>query len=201
MATTTFPDGELPEVIDVVRIAANLFAAGQETTVRLLGSALQIIGERPDLQQLLRERRELIPNFVEETLRIESPVKGDFRLARRDATVGGVDVPGRRDGDGAQRGGQPRSPPLRCTRTSSASTARTRATTSPSASACTAVPARRSRACEARVSIERILDRMADIRISEEHHGPADARRYQYVPTYILRGLTQLHLEFTPAGG
>ena len=54
---------------------------------------------------------------------------------------------------------------------------------------------------EARVSVERILDRMADIRISEEHHGPADARRFQYVPTYILRGLTQLHLEFTPAGG
>jgi hypothetical protein len=42
---------------------------------------------------------------------------------------------------------------------------------------------------------------MADIRVSEEHHGPADARRYEYVPTYILRGLTQLHLEFTPAGG
>jgi cytochrome P450 len=43
---------------------------------------------------------------------------------------------------------------------------------------------------EARVCIERILDRTTDIRISEEHHGPADARRFQYVPTYILRGLT-----------
>jgi hypothetical protein len=39
---------------------------------------------------------------------------------------------------------------------------------------------------------------MADIKISEEHHGPADARRYKYVPTFILRGLTKLHLEFTP---
>jgi hypothetical protein len=28
-------------------------------------------------------------------------------------------------------------------------------------------------------------------------HGPANDRRYQYVPTYILRGLTELHLEFT----
>jgi len=27
----------------------------------------------------------------------------------------------------------------------------------------------------------------------------ANDRRYQYVPTYILRGLTELHLEFTPA--
>ncbi len=51
---------------------------------------------------------------------------------------------------------------------------------------------------EARVSIERLLDRMADIAISEEHHGVAGARRYQYMPTYILRGVTELHLQFTP---
>jgi hypothetical protein len=48
--------------------------------------------------------------------------------------------------------------------------------------------------------MERVLDRMADIRISEAEHGPPDARRYEYAPTYILRGLTRLHLEFTPAG-
>ena len=200
MATTTFPNDELPEVIDVVRIASNLFAAGQETTVRLLSSALQIIGERPDLQQLLRERRELIPDFVEETLRIESPVKGDFRLARRDATVGGVDVPA-----GATvmvlNGAANRDPrhfdapaELRVDRPS----ARDHLAFGLGVHSCPGGPLARM---EARVSVERILDRMADIRISEEHHGPADARRFQYVPTYILRGLTQLHLEFTPAGG
>ena len=53
---------------------------------------------------------------------------------------------------------------------------------------------------EARVSIERLLDRMADIRISEAQHGPAGARRYEYTPIYLLRGLEQLHLEFTPVG-
>ena len=52
-----------------------------------------------------------------------------------------------------------------------------------------------------RVSLERLLDRTTDIRISESHHGPAGARRYHYVPTFILRGLTRLHLEFTPADG
>jgi cytochrome P450 len=51
---------------------------------------------------------------------------------------------------------------------------------------------------EGRVSIERILARAGDIRISEDHHGPAGARRYSYVPTYILRGVRELHLEFTP---
>ena len=49
------------------------------------------------------------------------------------------------------------------------------------------------------MSIERLLDRTVHIGISEEHHGPPDARQYQYMPTYILRGLTKLHLELTPA--
>ena len=51
---------------------------------------------------------------------------------------------------------------------------------------------------EGRVSVERLLDRIGDIRISEAKHGPPGARRYRYVPTYILRGLTSLHLEFEP---
>jgi cytochrome P450 len=52
---------------------------------------------------------------------------------------------------------------------------------------------------EGRISIERILDRMHDIRLSAEHHGPEDHRRFAYEPTWVLRGLTKLHLEFTPA--
>ena len=55
LATATFPDGSVPEVGDVVRVAANLFSAGQETTVRLLSTALKIIAERPDLQELLQQ--------------------------------------------------------------------------------------------------------------------------------------------------
>jgi cytochrome P450 len=194
LATTTFPNGELPEVIDVVRVAANVFAAGQETTVRLLGNALQLIGDDPDLQQLLRERRDLIQDFVEETLRLESPVKGDFRLARRGATVGGVDVPA-----GAVvmvlNGAANRDPrhfespaELQVERGNS----REHLAFGRGVHSC---PGGSLARLEARASIERLLDRTSNIRISEEHHGPPGDRRYQYVPTYILRGLTKLHLE------
>ncbi len=196
LATTRFPNGQLPQVIDVVRVAANVFAAGQETTVRLLGTALQLLGDRPDLQQLLRERPELIPDFVEETLRMEAPVKGDFRLARRQTTVGGVDIPAgvtlmvlngaanrdpRRFEDPAE---------FRVERGNT----REHLAFGRGVHSC---PGGSLARLEARVSIERLLDRTADIRISEAQHGPPGERRYQYVPTYILRGLTRLHLEFT----
>jgi cytochrome P450 len=50
-------------------------------------------------------------------------------------------------------------------------------------------------------SLQRLLDRTTEITISERAHGPANDRRYQYVPTYILRGPTELHLEFALAQG
>jgi cytochrome P450 len=51
---------------------------------------------------------------------------------------------------------------------------------------------------EGRVSLERILDRLADITIDEDNHGPAGHRDYSYEPTFILRGLTNLHIRFSP---
>lgn len=51
---------------------------------------------------------------------------------------------------------------------------------------------------EARVTIERLLERTHDIRISDAEHGPRGARRFDYVPLWIFRGLNALHLEFTP---
>ena len=51
---------------------------------------------------------------------------------------------------------------------------------------------------EGRVTINRFLDRTADITISEEHHGPAGARQYEYLPTFFLRGLERLYLDLTP---
>jgi hypothetical protein len=40
---------------------------------------------------------------------------------------------------------------------------------------------------------------MADIRFSEEHHGPAEERRFTYEPTFIMRGLDALHIKFKVA--
>jgi cytochrome P450 len=93
LATVRFPDGELPDVMDVVRIAAIMFAAGQETTARLISTGMRILAEQPSLADELRADADAIPNFIEECLRFESPIKGPFRLALRDTRVAGVDIP------------------------------------------------------------------------------------------------------------
>ena len=199
LATATFPDRSMPEPIDVVRVAANVFSAGQETTVRLLGSALQIIGERPDIQERLRADAARIPEFVEECLRFESPVKGDFRLARTGATVGGVDIPAGTCVmvlNGAA-GRDPRRFEDPDDFVMDRANAKEHLAFGRGPHACPGGPLARA---ETRISIERLLARMADIRIDESVHGAPHARQYEYVPTYILRGLTRLHLEFTPAG-
>ena len=92
LALAKYPDGTTPDVAAVVRTATFLFAAGQETTARLLATGLKYLAEYPELQDELRAHRERIPDFIEEALRIESPVKADFRLARRATTVAGVDI-------------------------------------------------------------------------------------------------------------
>ncbi|WP_197383439.1 cytochrome P450 [Mycolicibacterium mengxianglii] len=194
MAGAKFPDGSTPEVMDVVRIAANLYTAGQETTVRLLSSALMVLADQPELQDLLRKEPERVSNFIEEMLRIESPVKGDFRLARKTVTIGGVEIPAGTTvmvmNGAANR--DPRQFENPDTLDVNRSNARRHIAFGRGVHSCPGSPLAR---VEAKVSIDRLLKATTDIRLSEEHHGPAGNRRFNYVPTFILRGLTDLHLE------
>jgi cytochrome P450 len=200
MASATFPDGSTPSAEEVARVACNVFSAGQETTVRLLSTALKVLAEDQELQQLLRRERDRIPNFVEEVLRIDGPIKGDFRLARVPTTVGGVDIPAGTTvmllNGAANRDPRHFEDPDKFD--AGRQNARHHIAFGRGVHTCPGSPLARA---EARASLERILDRTEEIRISEQHHGPADARRYDYVPTFILRGLTELHLEFVPAAG
>jgi len=197
LALATYPDGSTPDVTSVVRTATFLFAAGQETTARLLAAALKYLSEHPELQDELRADRARIPSFVEETLRIESPVKADFRLARRNTVVGGVEIaagtPVMLLNGAANR--DPRRFECPAEFQVDRPNAMAHIAFGRGAHACPGGPLARA---EARISVERILDRMRDIRLSEEHHGPPTDRRFDYEPTWVLRGLTRLHLEFTP---
>jgi len=196
LAQAKYPDGSTPEVRDVVRLAAFLFAAGQETTTKLLSFGMRVIAENPDIQALLRDDRSRIPTFVEETLRTESPVKCHFRMARTSTSIGDTEVPagttvmllpGASNRD-ARKFDEPNE--FRIDRPN----VREHVAFGRGNHSCPGAPLARA---EGRISLNRILDRMSDITILEAEHGPPEARRYTYEPTWQMRGLTELHLGFT----
>ncbi len=198
MATAVYPDGSTPELMEVVKPATFLFAAGQETVTKLLSAAVQMLGDRPDYQQLLREQPDRIPAFIEESLRMHSPTKVDFRLVRRTTTLGGVHLQagtvvmlclGAANRDPEKFEDPHEFRPDR-------KNVREHIAFGRGIHTCAGAPLAR---VEGRITVQRLLDRTRDITINEAVHGPAGDRRYAYEPTFLLRGLTELHIEFTPA--
>ena len=199
IALARFPDGSIPPVADVAALSSFLFAGGRGTTVHLLAVAVQFLAENPGLQEILRENRSWIPNYVEEILRLESPIKADFRLTRTSTDLGGVHV---KAGTTVTMllGACNRDPrqfenpnDLDLHRPNSAN----HVAFGRGIGSC---PGGSLARAEARVTLNRVLDRMGDIRISERHHGRPGRRRYTYDPTFALRRISELHLEFTPIG-
>ena len=196
IATAKFPDGTQPSPIDAARIVSNLFAAGQETTVRLIGTLLQRIAEQPEIQAQLRANRDQVPRFIEETLRTEGPVKGEFRLCVKTTELGGVPIqagtPVLVTNGAANR--DPRQFECPAEFRIDRPNTRRHLAFGHGVHTCPGAPLARS---EARITIERLLDRTTDIKINEEAHGPAGDRRYKYMRTYMFRGLRELTLDFT----
>jgi cytochrome P450 len=197
MATATFPDGSLPEPIDIVRIAVFLFAAGQGTTAHLMGMMLRHLAERPELQARVRADRDLVVPFIEETLRFDSPTKALFRMARRTHELDSCPVtageaimvmPGAANRD-ERRFDRPDEFLV------DRPNVRDHVAFGRGIHAC---PGGSLARAEARISLNRLLDRLGDIRIAERHHGTAGNRRYDWKPSFLLRGLEALYLEFTP---
>jgi len=188
LADARFPDGELPEVDVVVRLATILFAAGQETTARLLAAGMRVLAEQPALADELRSDPAGIPNFVEELLRLESPIKATSRLALQDTKIGGVDVPAGTVVMGlvgaANRDPRVFEDPDRFD--AKRSNARRHIAFGHGEHFCPGASLSRA---ESRISFERLLTRIDDIRL-------VDPSALSYAPTFIIRGLNDLPMRF-----
>ena len=198
LAQARLRDGTDPGLTRKARLACFLFGAGQDTSARLVAFSFRVLGDYPEIQAKLRSQPHRIPEFVEEVLRFEPPVKTLSRLAVRDVEVGGVAVP-----KGAIvtvcTGGVNRDPahfaePDRFDY--DRPTVRDHVSFSRGSHACIGAPLARM---EVRVALERFLAATSDIRISEAHHGPPGARSYSYEPTYLLHGLQALNVEWDKA--
>ena len=67
--------------------------AGNETTTATLAEGMRQLCLNPPQQALVRANRSLIPNLVEESLRVSSPTSNMWRLCKQDYAIGGVTIP------------------------------------------------------------------------------------------------------------
>jgi cytochrome P450 len=67
--------------------------AGNETTTATLAEGIRQLCLNPDQEAAVRKDPSLIPNLVEETLRLASPTSNMWRMTKIDHTLGGVDIP------------------------------------------------------------------------------------------------------------
>ncbi len=198
LATLPYPDGTKPDILELVGLAVFMFAAGQDTSAKLLGNSMRYIVDVPGLQQQLRDDRTLIPWLLEEVLRLEGSSKATHRIARRDTKIGDRPVPAgtqvivalaaanrdpRRWGDDANEFKLKR-PGIK-----------QHIAFGRGSHTCAGAPLARA---EVTAILNQFFDQTSDIRISAEKHGKPGARHYKFEPSFIIRGLENLYLELTP---
>jgi cytochrome P450 len=87
-------DGERAiEIPEVVSILQQFLVAGNETTTNLIAATLRFLLEDPDQLALVQADPSLLPNAVEEALRMETPTAGMWRVTTCDAELGGERIP------------------------------------------------------------------------------------------------------------
>ena len=85
--------GDDVSVLRTLGFAFTMVAGGNDTTTGLLGVGLQLLTERPDQRRLLLDDPSLVPDAVEELLRLSSPVQGLARTTTRPVQVGDRQIP------------------------------------------------------------------------------------------------------------
>ena len=195
LATASYPRGVTPDILDLVNLAVFMFAAGQDTSAKLLGNAMRYIVDVPGLQRLLRDDRDQIAWMLEEVLRLEGSSKATHRVAIRDTKIGERAIPAgtqvivalaaaNRDrkywGEDANE--------FKLNRPG----VRNHIAFGRGSHTCAGAPLARA---EVRAILNAFFDLTDDISISEEKHGKPGARQYKFEPSFIIRGLQSLHLD------
>ena len=177
---------------EIITIIDHLYIGGNETTTFALTSALWIMLREPGLYEALLADRTKVPAFIEESMRLESPTQGLFRMVARDVEMHGVTISkgavvhvryGAANRDGRMF---PNPDDVDLDR---ANVGRHMAF-SLGEHHC---PGSGLSRLEQHVAINALLDRLPDLRLAP---GLND---FRHAPGFVLRALTELHLEF--AGG
>ncbi len=179
----------MAEMLDVI---AQLLVAGNETTTKLIAAATLMLVENPEQMAKVRADHSLIPNLVEEALRMEAPVQMLPRFTKDDVEVGGVVIPKgsvvmAMYGCANRDGGKYPNPDMFDIERDNA---RTQLAFGQGPHFCVGAALARS---EARIAFELLLSRLNNIALAN-----VDTATHREL-SMTLRGLTNLHLTFTPA--
>ncbi|MEJ7927466.1 cytochrome P450 [Sphingobium sp. AN641] len=86
-------DGDHLSEQEVISMVATLNTGGNETTTNGLGNTLYAAIKNPEMLKKLSENRDLIPRFIEEVMRFDSPIAAATRWAKEDTMIGETHIP------------------------------------------------------------------------------------------------------------
>lgn len=87
-------DGEKPmNVAECLSVISQLLVAGNETTTSTFAEGMHLLATHPEQLRKVQQDPSLIPNMVEEMLRLSTPTSQMWRVVTEDTQVGGVDIP------------------------------------------------------------------------------------------------------------
>ncbi len=185
-------DGEPLSDPEILWMFNQFLVAGNETTTKLLASSVRLLLEQPELMARLRDDPALIAGFVEEVLRLESPVQGLYRTAVVDTEIGGVPIAAGQhvlllyaagNRDEAKFANASELDPCRANSMQNLAFGHGEHYCLGSALA----------RAEGRIGLEVLLERLDDIRLAPG----TELADLAYEPSYILHGLQRLPLVFT----
>lgn len=77
---------------EILPILSQILLAGNETTTSLIGNALVVLMQNPDMMAEVRADQSLIPRLLEESLRYEPPAMAIYRRANIDMEIAGQKI-------------------------------------------------------------------------------------------------------------
>ena len=90
-------DPDLPDepltMEEMLSIISQIIVAGNETTTKTLTEMMRLLGENPEQWEMLRDDPERAGKVVEETVRMTTPTQGFWRFAKNDVEVAGTKIP------------------------------------------------------------------------------------------------------------
>jgi cytochrome P450 len=89
-------DDDIAGTLSILAFTFTMVTGGNDTTTGMLGGTVQLLHENPEQRRLLVRQPDLIPDAIDELLRLTSPVQGLARTTTRDVVIGDTTIPMRR---------------------------------------------------------------------------------------------------------